>query len=120
MTPPNNNFKNIFADKDKMNKILHDKVQEPTPKEAIHMLIQLMGANKEWYKNEMLRLVACGVSSRLHEHVLNQTNEERVAEFQIESFGVMMLVNDILQMTKEYASDKELEMFHNDEESDED
>ena len=110
--PPNNNFKNIFSDKDKFNKVLDEKMTEPSTHEAIKMMIQLMGANKEWYKNPMLRLVACGVSSKAHEHVLNLTNEERTKEFAIEAFGYLMLVNDILQMTKEHASDKELDMFH--------
>jgi len=116
-----NNFKGIFNNKDQFNKVLEQKMREPTPHEALEMLISLMGANKEWYKNEMFRLIACGISSRIHEHIVQEVESGNQKPFDTGSLAYMMLVNDILQITKEYASDKELEMFHrpSDEETEE-
>jgi hypothetical protein len=113
---PNNNFKGMFNNEDKFANLIKDKLKEPTPQEALEMLAKMMGANKEWYKNEMLRLMACGVNTMLHDYVVDEIEKGNDRPLNFGSLAFLMLANDMLQMTIEYASDKELEMFHSQDE----
>lgn len=115
---PNNNFKGMFGNQDKFANLMKDKLKEPTPKEALEMLAKMMGANKEWYKNEMFRMMACSVNTMLHDYVVDEIEKGNERPLDFGSLAYLMLVGDILQMTKEYASEKELETFHGEEEDD--
>jgi hypothetical protein len=116
---PNNNFKGMFNNEDKFANIIKDKLKEPTPQEALEMLAKMMGANKEWYKNEMLRMMACGVNTMLHDHVVDEIEKGNERPLDFGSLAFLMLTSDMLQLTMEYASEKELKMFHGEEEEDE-
>lgn len=115
-----NKFKDIFSDDKKLQEAMQNNLPEPSPRQLIETIAQLMGTNKEWFKNPLMRLIVCGVSLRLYDHAMKKVEEGNNKPFDLGTTAFMMLVHDMLLMTKEYASDEELERYHGSSETEED
>lgn len=104
----NNKFDNFFNDP---TKIMGDKKFQPTLSMKVETLMALAGRNPYWWKNPDARL---GMASLIHDCNCDLSECMDTGEKpDLHVFGAafMMVMNDLLRSTSDFACDKEREMF---------
>jgi len=120
MAEPNNNFNGFFNDPSPaMEKF------RPSALKRTEILMMLMGSDRDWYKDQVKRMIVMGAMSDIGEevrelHAKNPSREECDKLLTIHATAFLMIVGDLLQNTQQYASQEEIAQLQTWEYEDED
>ena len=103
-----NKFDNFFNDP---SSVIKDEKFKPTFEQKIHGLMLLVSKRPDWYCNPDIRLVLVNIVADVNNDL--QEIMERGEEPTCHVFGgaFMMLLNDMVRLTQEFASDEEKQMY---------
>jgi hypothetical protein len=113
---PGNNFSNFFHNPQKAMDALNIK---PTIEEVIHSLQVLTCQYPKWWQDEKLRLVVIGATTKLAHDITQMKERGEEVPLTVHAAAFMMVLGDITEATREFASEMELEMYPFEDENEE-
>lgn len=112
-----NKFSNFFNDP---TKVLKEKKFQPTLEQKVEALMLMAGKFPNWWQEQPLRLMVAGMAHDCTCELGEILDRGEKPDLHIACGAFMMLLNDMLRMTSEYACEEEKQMYnHDDEDEDE-
>jgi len=103
-----NKFDNFFNDP---TNIIKDEKFQPSFEQKIHGVMLLVSKRPDWYCNPEIRLILVNIVADVNAEL--QKILDRGEEPKCHVFGgaCMMLLNDMIRLTREFACDEEKQMY---------
>ena len=103
-----NKFDNFFNDP---SSVIKDEKFKPTFEQKIHGLMLLVSKRPDWYCDPAIRLILVNIVADVNNDLAAIL--ERGEEPTCHVFGgaFMMLLNDMIRLTREFACDEEKQMY---------
>lgn len=108
MSNPNNNFENFFSDD---NAPAMHKMQKPSTEAIMKAVIQLVGMNPQWYRDQALRMMVANGIGHISTYLENQIAAGKKPEVDINVACLCMVLAERLETSRRFASEEEKEMY---------
>ena len=112
MANPKNNFGNFFDNpRPAMEQF------RPSPLKVVEALMVLTSQDHEWYKDKTKRVILLSTMAALADeikeaHAKNLSRQELAELLPVHAAAFLMVLGDLASATLEYASEEEIEKFH--------
>lgn len=108
MNNPPNNFENLFDNED--HPAIH-KIKRPSPEMIVSALIQLVGHNPQWYRDQTLRMMVANGVACITEHIAGFVNRGEKPDMDILVGCFCMILAERLDSSRRFASQEEKDLY---------